>query len=143
MKAAGRIRFDSADVNFSMKRQRQIKLIIREIFADSNLWLSSLQYVFCSDVYLIDLNRRFLKHDTYTDIITFALSSPGDAIAGEIYISIDRVRENAQSLAITVESELARVIFHGALHLCGFKDKMAAQKKAMRSKEDFYLSKFL
>jgi rRNA maturation RNase YbeY len=103
--------------------------------------LTSLQYVFCSDPYLLQINKDFLQHDFYTDIITFELSADplGSGVEGEIYISIDRVRENAQELGVPIQQELLRVIFHGALHLCGFKDKTSAQEKQMRAKEEEYL----
>ncbi|MEO6931611.1 MAG: rRNA maturation RNase YbeY [Chitinophagaceae bacterium] len=136
----GLIRFGFADAQMAFRKKKQIKCVIHQIFKDRDVSLKSLQYVFCSDHSLLDLNRRFLSHDTYTDIITFSLAETGMPIEGEIYISVDRVRENAQSLNIRLQSEVVRVIFHGALHLCGFKDKSAAQKKEMRSQEDKYLS---
>jgi probable rRNA maturation factor len=94
-----------------------------------------LNYIFCSDGYLHTLNLQYLQHDTLTDIITFDLSE-GDKLIGEIYVSIDRVKDNAAKFATTYNDELHRVIFHGALHLCGFKDKKAADKAAMRAEED-------
>jgi len=100
--------------------------------------LRRLDYIFCTDDYLLSLNRDFLKHDYFTDIITFDLSET-DQIVGEVYISIDRVKDNAVSLENTFRQELLRVIFHGALHLCGFKDKKPKDIKLMRQKEEFYL----
>jgi probable rRNA maturation factor len=92
----------------------------------------------------LQVNRDFLRHDYYTDIITFDLSDgPQAPISGEIYISVDRVRDNAQRLGTTVKEELHRVIFHGALHLCGYKDKKPADAKAMRAAEDRWLSVYL
>lgn len=96
----------------------------------------SLTYIFCSDEYLLQMNRQFLDHDTYTDIITFDLSTEAGDLTGEIYISIERVAENASKFGVEYGNELHRVIFHGALHLCGFKDKAAADKKKMREMED-------
>ena len=87
----------------------------------------------------MEINRQFLKHDYYTDIITFDLSDT-NAIHAEVYISIERVKENATTLKASFKSELHRVIFHGALHLCGYKDKSDTEKKKMRQKEDVYLS---
>lgn len=98
--------------------------------------LKSLTYIFCSDEYLLEINRSHLKHNYYTDIITFDLSETPEAITGEIYISTDRVRDNAETLCVTLKEELHRVIFHGALHLCGYKDKTPKDAKAMRAAED-------
>lgn len=96
----------------------------------------SLAYIFCTDEYLLDINRKFLDHDTYTDIITFDLTNEGELLTGEIYISTDRITENALKFGNPYIEELHRVIFHGALHLCGFKDKSATDKKKMRDMED-------
>jgi len=97
---------------------------------------SSLTYIFCSDEYLLEINRKFLDHDTYTDIITFDLTGENELLTGEIYISTERVADNAEKFGTAYIEELHRVIFHGALHLCGFKDKSAADKKKMREMED-------
>jgi rRNA maturation RNase YbeY len=89
----------------------------------------------------LEINQKYLEHDFYTDIITFDLSETG-AVRGEIYISIDRVRENARKLGVSFKSELHRVIFHGMLHLCGYNDKTKAEKEKIRAKEDQYLNKY-
>ena len=103
--------------------------------------MKSLNYIFCSDKELLKINIDFLNHDYFTDIITFDLSEK-DGIVGEIYISLERVRENAQQLKVPVTEELHRVIFHGALHLCGFKDKTKADKLVMTKKQDEYLYRY-
>src|SRR5690606_262078 len=97
---------------------------------------ASLTYIFCTDDYLLQMNQQFLKHKTLTDIITFDLSSANDELEGEIYISIDRVKENAEKIDVKYEEELHRVIFHGILHLCGFKEKTVADAKEMRKQEN-------
>lgn len=102
----------------------------------------SLTYIFCNDEYLLEINRKFLDHDTYTDIITFDLTGEGELLTGEIYISTERVAENALKFGNSYIEELHRVIFHGALHLCGFKDKSAADKKKMREMEDNCLEEY-
>lgn len=102
----------------------------------------SLSYIFCDDAYLLEINQNFLQHDTYTDIITFDLSETEQELTGEIYISTDRVRENAEKFNTSYNEELHRVIFHGALHLCGFKDKTKPDKEAMRHAEDQCLSEY-
>ena len=97
--------------------------------------------IFCSDAYLLQINEDFLGHSDLTDIITFDLSDEQESSA-EIYISIDRIRENAKSFGVSVENELHRVIFHGVLHLCGYKDKKPGDIKAIRLKEDEYLQSY-
>jgi len=102
-----------------------------------------LQYVFCSDEYLHGINVSFLEHDDYTDIITFDLSIDSNSlIEGEIYVSVDRVVANAEEFVVSFEEEILRVIFHGALHLCGFGDKSEVDRIQMRAKENEYLLKF-
>ncbi len=95
---------------------------------------ADLSYIFCSDHFLLDMNKNFLEHDAFTDIITFDLSESRKAMQGEIYISVDRVKENAKLYKTTYTDELHRVIFHGVLHLCGFKDKKEKEKKIMHEK---------
>jgi probable rRNA maturation factor len=129
--------FDS--VRFSLSNRIVLKKFIERLFTREKQKLASLNYIFCSDKRLLEINREYLGHDYYTDIISFDLSESGSGIRGEIYISIDRVRNNAQSLGITFSSELRRVIFHGALHLCGYKDKSPREMEEMRSKEEEYL----
>lgn len=103
--------------------------------------MGNLSYVFCSDDYLLDINRSFLQHDYYTDIITFDLTEPGSKkIDAEIYISVDTIRDNAQRFDTSITKELHRVIFHGVLHLCGYKDKTSKDQELMTRKEDHYLS---
>jgi probable rRNA maturation factor len=114
---------------------------IRKVVRREGGSLGSLNVVFCSDGYLLNINRNYLKHDYLTDIITFDYSE-GKKLSGEIYISIDRVRDNANGLKLPFEIELRRVVIHGVLHLLGYKDKSASQKKAIRNKEDDCLSLF-
>jgi rRNA maturation RNase YbeY len=100
-----------------------------------------MSYVFCSDEFLLQINRDYLKHDYYTDIISFDLSlSKNSPIIGEIYISVDTIRDNAKRFETTIQQELHRVIFHGALHMCGYKDKTKKDQALMTVKEDEYLS---
>ena len=127
---------------FSLENRSKLKKFIESLFRKEKKNLSCLNYIFCTDTRLLEINRQFLKHNFYTDIISFELSDTGHS-QGEIYISIDRVKENAKSLGISFKSELLRVIFHGALHLCGFKDKSKAEKKKIRDKEDLYLILYL
>ena len=100
--------------------------------------LIELHYIFCPDDYLLNINQQFLHHNYYTDIISFDLSG-NKGLSGEIYISIDRLIENAEKYKTPYSNELYRLVFHGALDLCGYKDKTIREKKLMRDKEDFYL----
>jgi probable rRNA maturation factor len=117
---------------------RKLKAFLPILFKKEGKLIESLVYVFCSDKYLLKINQAFLKHDYYTDILSFDLSKSKN-IDGEIYISVDRVKENAKELKINTSLELLRVIFHGALHLCNYSDKTKLQKQKMRKKEDEYL----
>ncbi len=124
----------------TLKHRTALKDFISSLFHKEGKSLASLTYVFCSDAYLLELNRSYLQHDYFTDIITFDLSENKKQIIGEIYISIDRVRDNATTVGVSFNNELHRLIFHGALHLCGYKDKSAREKTAMTAAEDKYLA---
>lgn len=124
----------------SLKDRTRLKQFLVSLFKKEGKKLGELQYIFCSDDYLLDINRQYLNHDFYTDIITFDLSQKGQSINAEIYISVDRVKDNAQEYNSSLKKELQRVIFHGALHLCGYKDKTPAQEKEMRQMEEKYLA---
>jgi len=126
----------------TLRDRTGIKKLIASVFRKEGVKLGSLNYIFCTDKRLLKINQDFLKHDYYTDIITFELSPKGLPIEGEIYISVDRVKENAITEETSFKQELLRVILHGALHLCGYKDKTAAQVTLIRQKEEFYLSNF-
>ncbi|MEO7924361.1 MAG: rRNA maturation RNase YbeY [Chitinophagaceae bacterium] len=135
------ISFFFPDTRPTLKNRAGLKRFILSIFKKEKKNAGAINYVFCTDRALLDINRRYLKHNFYTDIITFDLSE-GTAVQADIYISIDRVRENAQKIGVTLKEETHRVIFHGVLHLCGYKDKSAKDAKIMREKEEFYLSKY-
>ena len=119
----------------------RLKTDLFNLFQQEGVYIARIDYIFCSDEYLLQLNQRHLQHDTLTDIITFDLSEQG-GVVGEIYISVERVKENATIHKTSFENELQRVVYHGALHLCGYKDKTPSQKAAMRAKEDKYLKMF-
>ena len=130
------VQFFFLQQNISLRNRAALKLFINKIFKQEKRKLQSLTYIFCSDEYLLQINKASLHHDYYTDIITFDLSDSPNQITGEIYISTDRVRDNAQTLSVTITEELHRVIFHGALHLCGYKDKTPKHAKEMRAAEE-------
>ena len=127
---------------FRLQNQVRLRLFIENIFKEEKKQLLSLNFIFCSDNKLLELNQQFLKHDYYTDIITFDLSET-DSILAEVYISLDRVRNNAKKLDIPFKTELHRVIFHGVFHLCGYGDKTKREIEKMREKEEFFLSKYI
>ena len=127
----------------TLPNREGLKKFILSIFKKEKKILGELNIVFCSDEYLLGLNRQFLRHDFYTDILSFALSEAKEPLFAEIYISLDRVRENAKISGTTQKEELHRVIFHGILHFCGYKDKSGPDKRKMRFMEDKYLSTYL
>ncbi len=137
------ISFNYADKKVSLTHRTLLKSFITKQVRKEGLSISQLQYVFCSDKYLLDINRQFLNHDYYTDIISFDLSETKGELIAEVYISIDRVRDNAFKLKTTIKEELLRVIFHGALHFCGYKDKKPIDVDLMRSMENKWINAFL
>jgi rRNA maturation RNase YbeY len=127
----------------SLNNRKKLKTFILNIFKKEGKSVYSLNYIFCSDQQLLKINQQFLKHNLFTDIISFNLSEKPDIIEGEIYISVNRVRENAQSFKVPVKVELLRVIFHGALHSCGYDDKTKAELLVMRKNEDKLITAYL
>ncbi|HTB05746.1 MAG TPA: rRNA maturation RNase YbeY [Bacteroidia bacterium] len=123
------------ELDFSVSKESHIKDWIKKIIRKEGKTCGQLYYFFCGDEHLLNINKEFLNHDTYTDIITFDYSEK-KAISGEIFISIDRVRENAGKYKVTFEKELLRTVIHGVLHLCGYGDKKPTDRKKMRAKED-------
>ncbi len=126
----------------NLEERTRLKKFIVSIFRKEKQPLARLNYIFCNDPQLLEINKQYLGHDFYTDIISFGLTVGTGPVEGEIYISIDRVRENAASLQVAFQEELHRVIFHGALHLCGYRDKTGKEIKQMRSAENLYLSRY-
>ena len=124
---------------FSLKTEASVTKCIKALAKQELREIGDIIFVFCDDNYLHKINLEFLDHDTYTDIITFDYSI-GNEIVSEIYVSVDRVSENAKKYKQTFENEIHRVMVHGVLHLCGYKDKLAEDKQIMRDKENHYLS---
>lgn len=133
------VQFFAEDVPFPQDLMQDNAIaIVKEIVSRETLkQVDYINYIFCSDDYLLNINQEYLQHDYYTDIITFDYSE--SIISSDIFISIDRISENARKNSVTLQSELQRVIIHGALHLVGYKDKTQAEKIVMTQKEDFYL----
>ncbi|MGK2861997.1 MAG: rRNA maturation RNase YbeY [Chitinophagaceae bacterium] len=131
------------NTNVTLKNRKNLKVFIENFFRKEKKKLDRLDYIFCSDKDLIEINKQFLKHDSYTDIITFELSDRYKPITSEVYISIDRVKANSIIFDEPLYRELHRVIFHGVLHLCGYKDKTKDQREKMREKEDSLLLSYI
>ncbi len=130
-----KVNFFFEDVD-AFKLNEVIPKWLGKVAKDQNKYINTINYVFCSDVYLLDMNIRYLNHDTYTDILTFDNSDSESHIDADIFISVDRVRENAKGFKEKFETELARVIVHGLLHLSGFNDKGPEAKASMRKAEN-------
>mgnify|MGYP000424417637 FL=1 len=135
--------FNNADRATSLGFRTKLKSFINKQCLKEGIRIETLHYVFCSDDFVLDINKRYLNHNFYTDIISFDLSEQRGHLIGDVYISIDRVKENAKTGGNRYTHELLRVIFHGALHFCGYKDKKPAEMKTMRSMEDKWLKAYL
>jgi probable rRNA maturation factor len=130
--------FNVEDIDFELPDTKGVIAWINRVVEGEGKRIGTVSYIFCSDNYLLELNREYLKHDTLTDIITFPYAKA--PIEGDVFISIDRVRDNAKDFGVAFEQELKRVIIHGVLHLCGYGDKTKAQAAVMRQKEDAALA---
>lgn len=133
------INFFEEGISYKLKNKTAVRKWIIETIVAEGYKLDELTYIFCTDEYLLQINQQYLDHDTYTDIITFDNSEEEGIIVGDIFISVERIKENATKFSVTEAQELHRVMIHGALHLLGYKDKSAADKKKMTLKEDQYL----
>lgn len=135
------IYFSSENTNFDLIAKLKVKKWISNTIKSQGKKVGDISYIFCDDDYLIDINREYLNHDTYTDIITFDYVE-GEIVSGDIFISVERVEENAKLFATTFDQELHRVIIHGIHHLLGQHDKTDADAAVMRSKEDVSLAEW-
>jgi len=139
--------FSSHRIKFTLTHSTKKTQWLNQIAKKENSLIKELSVIFCSDNHLLKINKQYLNHNTYTDIITFDYCPPiaknqSKLLMGEIYISIHRIKENAKIFHASFETELNRVLAHGVLHLCGYKDKSVQDEKLMRKKEDYYLSLF-
>ncbi|RYZ00409.1 MAG: rRNA maturation RNase YbeY [Chitinophagaceae bacterium] len=141
--ATGKIQFHYVDQKFPFTGRTALKSFLLELARKEGRKVDRINYIFCSDEYLLEINRQHLNHDTYTDIITFPFSPSGAPILSDIYISVERVRDNAQKFNHSFTAELHRVIFHGLLHLCGYKDKKKEEQQLMRAREEYWLAQYL
>ncbi len=135
------IQFCTEDITFSLQEKLKHKAWLNEVAKQEGKKILELSYVFCSDNYLLQINQEYLNHDTLTDIVTFDNSENPKKIEGDVFISIDRVRENGEKLG-TSETELKRIMVHGLLHLLGYKDKKKEDKAVMTEKENFYIKQY-
>lgn len=142
MKDTGLIQFFSEDITYTLRNKRLIRTWLSRLFLNEGLEIGEVNYILCSDNYLYDLNVKFLEHETLTDTITFTYSAEDEPITGDVFISYERVKENAKEMKAKVGNELFRLLAHGALHLCGYNDKTPKEKMEMTNKEDFYLLQY-
>ena len=133
--------FYEDDFNLSLNK-KEVRFWIKNVVKKENKKLSYLNFVFCTDSYLLELTQKYLKHNSLTDVIAFDFSESKKTIEGDVYISVDRVKENAKKYSPSFKKELLRVLLHGVLHLIGYKDKTKEQKKIMASKENVFVSVF-
>ena len=133
------IQYFTEDIDFQLEQSKDVFSWLEESIRKEECEVGEINYIFCSDNYLLKVNQDYLEHDYYTDIITFDYRV-GSLINGDLFISIDRVKENASDQKVSEKDELHRVMVHGLLHIIGYKDKSPEEERLMRSKEDFYLS---
>lgn len=134
------INFFFEEIKFNLKEKTALRVWINNTIQSEGYSLCELNFIFTNDGYLLNINKKYLKHNTYTDIITFDNSSEEKLLQGDIFISVDRIKENSKTYEVSTRDELHRVIIHGTLHLLGFPDKGKEAKKAMTAKENYYLS---
>lgn len=131
-----RILFFTEGIQFHLRQRNEVRAWLTNVARSHKHSIAELNYIFVSDDRLLEMNKQFLNHDTYTDIITFESNCGTKTVCGEIYISIDRILDNAHKFRVTMKDELHRVMAHGLLHLCGFKDKSVKQQAVMRRQEE-------
>ena len=136
------IRFFNEDVAYKLPQKQALRQWLKQQTEQEGYSIGELNYIFCSDEYVLQVNRDYLQHDYYTDIITFDQREEENTIEGDIFISVERVADNAIQLNVPVAQELRRVLAHGLLHLCGYGDKTNEEVTQMRIKEDEWLAKF-
>jgi rRNA maturation RNase YbeY len=137
------IQFFSEDIQFTLKKKTNIRKWLKEVIREEKKTPWYINFIFCSDDYLLELNKSYLQHETLTDILTFPYLDDPDTISGDIFISIERVKENADKFRQNFEKELQRVMVHGVLHLTGYSDHEKKKKKIMTEREDYYLGKMV
>lgn len=127
---------------FYFPNREVVKTFLLTIFRKHSKNIETINYIFCTDEYLLELNKKHLNHDFYTDIITFELNEQGLPLLADVYISIERARENAKQFKVSLQNEILRLLIHGTLHLCGYRDKKQKEIDEMRTQENLYLNKY-
>ena len=140
MAQESKIYFFLEEVAYNLRDKRKIREWILKSVENEAYRIGVLNYILTNDNILVQLNKEYLRHFTLTDIITFDLSEKEGEISGDVFISVDRARENAKEFKVSLRNEISRLMIHGVLHLMGFKDKTASEREMMRAKEEFYLS---
>lgn len=136
-----KINFFNEDIKFILKNKIILRNWITSVIEEEKITAESINYIFCSDKYLLEINLKFLNRDTLTDVISFNYNEINEPIQGDIYISIERIKENSLILGQPFKNEIYRIMIHGLLHLIGYKDTKPEEKLLMTEKEDYYLSK--
>ena len=137
------IQFFTEDIGYQIRRKAELRGDLKKVIAEEKFLHGPINLILCSDHFLKNYNQQFLNHNYFTDVITFDFSEELNYLSGDIYISLDRVRENAKEYRVALRDELLRVMIHGILHLMGLEDQSDEDRKVMRSKEDYYLKKLL
>lgn len=137
------VHFHTEDIQFKVPAPARVKAWVQQVVAHEGFETGTINYIFCSDEHLLNINKEYLQHDYYTDIITFDMSDSEDVISADIFVSIDRVRDNARDLGVDETEELHRVLIHGVLHLCGYGDKTKKEQEGMRNTENQYIKLIL
>lgn len=135
------INFFSEEISYNLPNKRKIKAWIKDTVLAEGFELDEMNFIFCNDAYLLDINKKYLGHDTFTDIITFDNSEVEKHVTSDVFISIERVKENSKTYNTAIYDEVCRIIIHGTLHLLGYGDKSLSEKEKMTMKEDYYLEK--
>jgi probable rRNA maturation factor len=142
MRTTDRISFQKQDIELVLKNKNKIRQWIVEAIKNEGKKIGDITYIFCSDEYLLGMNQQYLHHDDFTDVITFDYTEK-DRVSGDIFISVERILDNSTQLKTEIDDELHRVMIHGVLHLCGYKDKKPVERANMTKKENQYLGLFL
>lgn len=133
--------FTSTDIEYRISQSQKVENWLKSVVVEEGFTVGEISIVWCSDNYLLEINKKYLNHDYFTDIITFDYSDK-KTVSGDLMISLDTVRKNAEQFGVVFHVEQLRVLVHGILHLCGYKDKSDEEQKLMTQKEDYYLSKY-
>jgi len=133
------IQFFTEEIEYRLRDKRELRGDLERVIIQEKFLYGPVNFILCSDAFLKEYNKRFLNHNYFTDVITFDYSEEENYVTGDVFISLDRIRENAKSYQVSSRKELLRVMIHGLLHLMGMNDQSEEEKKAMREKEDYYL----